>query len=179
MFICIGILLAIVLAAVAHKTIAMKMLPVYYEAEVLLHNGRKCTYSDYWGHDYINYKDPLWERATQEEKESKIHKCSKGRAFSQSKHWVRTELSDWFDRTVTKSEERKEARINNAIDPLRDKMREAVEDKLRVEAIVSELRNEPELTEQQKFDKVFAHFVDTAEEEKYLTIRAHPTRLEV
>lgn len=166
MFIWIGVLLTIVLAVAAHKAIAMKLLPVYYEAEVLLHNGRECENSYYWGHKYTSYETSRWRLASQEVKESKIHKCAKGRALAQSKRWILTEVNDWFERTSTKAEERKEARINNAIDPLRGKMREVVEDKLRVEAIVKELRNEPELTEQQKFDKVFAHFVDTADEAK-------------
>lgn len=100
---------------------------------------------------------------TAEEKEHEIHRCAKKRALYQSKQWVRTELSDWFDRTSTKAEERKEDRINKVLEPLRGQMQAKLEDKRRVEAIVQELRSEPQLTEQEKFDLVYAHFVDTAE----------------
>lgn len=75
---------------------------------------------------------------------------------------MRTELSDWFDRTSTKAEERKEASINKVLEPLRGQMQAKLEDKRRVEAIVQELRSEPLLTDQEKFDLVYAHFVDSA-----------------
>lgn len=165
MYIWIGIasLLVLVVSAVSlHKVVAMKLLATYYEAEVLQHNGRECstTYSYYSGtrHEYMGYTTYNWERTSEEEKERKIHSCAKNRALEQSRTWIRTELIDWTDRLITQAEERKQARINGVIDPLRDKAHQAAEDKRRVEAIVEELRKEPQLTEQEKFDKVFAHF---------------------
>lgn len=175
MFIWIGAasLLAVAVAVVAvHKAVAMKLLATYYEAEVLEHNGRECeiTYRyNIYGereHAYKGYETDWWKRSSKEEKESKIHNCAKKRALEQSKRWLRTELNDWFDKQATEAAERKEARINGVIDPLRGKMQEAMEDKRMVEAIVQELRNEPQLTEKEKFDKVFAYFETEAKEKK-------------
>lgn len=170
MFIWIGaaLLLAIALAIALHKVVAMRLLGVYYEAEVLKHNGRECEYRGYYigegdGHSYKGYETWAWERTSEKEKEKKIHNCAKRRALYQSKRWVRTELTDWFDRTCTRAEERKEASINKVLEPLRGQMQTKLEDKRRVEAIVQELRSEPQLTEQEKFDLVYAHFVDSAE----------------
>lgn len=168
MFIWIGVALvaAVSLVVAVHKAVAMKLLATYYEAEVLEHNGRECstTYSYYIGteHEYLDWNAYNWERTSEKEKERKIHNCAKKRALHQSKRWVRTELSDWFDRTATKAEERKEASINKVLEPLRGQMQAKLEDKRRVEAIVQELRSEPQLTEQEKFDLVYAHFVDSA-----------------
>lgn len=167
MFIWIGaaLLLAVVLDIVIHKAVAMRLLGVYYEAEVLEHNGRECVTDYLYGnrHSYKGYETWGWERTSEKEKERKIHKCAKKRAIYQSKRWVRTELSDWFDRTCTRAEERKEASVNKVLEPLRGQMQAKLEDKRRVEAIVQELRNEPLLTDQEKFDLVYAHFVDSAE----------------
>ena len=172
MFIWIGVAVvaAISLAVAVHKAIALKLLASYYEAEVLEHNGRECyTERSYYSgtrHEYRSWNIYNWERKTVEEKERKIHECAKKRALAQSKHWIRTELNDWSDRMIIKAAERKEARINGVIDPLRGKMQQALEDKRRVEAIVQELRNEPELTDLQKYELVYNHFVDTAHESK-------------
>lgn len=164
MFIWIGVALvaAVSLAVAVHKAVAMKLMASYYEAEVLVHNGRECEYGVYSGHSYQSYETPWWERTSEEEKEKKIHRCAKKRALHQSKRWVRTELYAWFDRTITKAEERKEASINKVLEPLRGQMQTKLEDKRRVETIVQELRSEPLLTDQEKFDLVYAHFVDTA-----------------
>lgn len=168
MFIWIAVasLLVLVVSSVAlHKFIAMKLLASYYEDEVLQHNGRYCELS-YRGH-IINDRDSLRGRHyTQEEKEERIHRCAKKRALAQSRKWIRTELNGWTDRMIIKSAERKEARVNSVIDPLREKAQQAVEDKRMVESIVQELRNAPTLTEQEKFDKVFAHFDASAKEKK-------------
>lgn len=172
MFIWIGVAVvaAISLAIALHKVVAMRLLGVYYEAEVLQHDGRECftDFSAFIGttHKYHPYETWGWERTSEKEKERKIHRCAKKRALYQSKRWVRTELSDWFDRTSTKAEERKEASINKVLEPLRGQMQAKLEDKRRVETIVQELRSEPLLTDQQKFDLVYAHFVDTAHETK-------------
>lgn len=171
MFIWIGAasLLAVAVAVVAvHKAVAMKMLATYYEAEVLEHNGRECEYNGYYigegdGHSYKGYETPWWERTSEEEKEKKIHKCAKKRALEQSRKWIRTELDAWTDRLIVKAEERKEASINKVLEPLRGQMQSKLEDKRRVEAIVQELRSEPLLTVQEKFDLVYAHFVDSAQ----------------
>lgn len=172
MFIWIGVaslLLLVVSAIKLHKLIGLKLLATYYEAEVLEHNGRECEYTGYYigegdGHSYKSWNTYNWERTSEAEKERKIHACAKRRALEQSRKWIRTELNEWTDRLITQAEERKEARINGVIDPLREKAHQAAEDKRRVEAIVQELRNEPQLTEQQKFEKVFAHFETEAKE---------------
>ena len=173
MFIWIGVaslLLLVVSLVKLHKIIALELLATYYEAEVLEHNGRECTttYSYYIGtvHEYLDWNTYNWERTSKEEKEHKIHECAKKRALEQSKNWIFTELYDWADRTAVRTQERREARINGVIDPLRDKAHQDAEDKRRVEAIVQELRKEPQLTEQEKFDKVFAHFETEAKENK-------------
>lgn len=167
MFVWIGaaLLLTIALAIALHKVVAMKLLGVYYEAEVLEHNGRECDTDYLYGnrHSYKGYETSWWERTSEKEKEKQIHKCAKKRALYQSKRWVRTELSDWFDRTCTRAEERKEASINKVLEPLRGQMQAKLEDTRRVEAIVQELRSEPLLTDQEKFDLVYTHFVDSAE----------------
>jgi hypothetical protein len=173
MFIWIGaasLLLLVVSLVKLHKIIALKLLATYYEAEVLEHNGRECatTYSYYIGteHEYLDWNRYNWERTSEEARERRIHECAKRRASAQSRQWILTELYDWADRTADRMQERKEARINGVIDPLRDKAHQAAEDKRRVEAIVQELRKEPQLTEQEKFDKVFAHFETDAKENK-------------
>lgn len=168
MFIWIGaaLLLAIAIAIALHKVVAMRLLGVYYEAEVLQHDGRECftDFSAFIGttHKYHPYETRWWKGLTPEERENKTHRCAKKRALYQSKRWVRTELSDWFDRTSTKAEERKEASINKVLEPLRGQTQAKLEDKRRVESIVQELRSEPLLTDQEKFDLVYAHFVDSA-----------------
>lgn len=173
MFIWIGAASLLILAVVLvklHKVIGLKLLGSYYEAEVLEHNGRECSIegSYYTGthHTYRDWNTYNWERTSPEKREKKIHECAKKRALVQSRKWIRTELNDWTDRLITQAVERKEARINGVIDPLRDKAHQAAEDKRRVEAIVQELRKEPQLTEKEKFDKVFAHFADKAKEKK-------------
>ena len=172
MFIWIGAsLLVLAVSAVAlYKLIGLKLLASYYEAEVLEHNGRECyTERSYYSgtrHEYRSWNIYNWERKSVEEKERKIHECAKKRALEQSRKWVRTELTDWADRTAIKAAERREARINGVIDPLLDKAHQAVEDKRMVESIVQELRNEPQLTDLQKYDKVYAHYVDNAKVKK-------------
>lgn len=169
MYIWIGVasLLVLVVSLVKlHKIIALKLLATYYEAEVLEHNGRECETGYYAGHSIRDYTTYNWNHTSKEAKERKIHECAKKRALEQSRTWIRTELNDWSDRMITEAVERKEARINGVIDPLRDKAHQAAEDKRRVEAIVQELRNEPQLTEQQKFEKIFAHFETEAKENK-------------
>lgn len=161
MYIWIGaasLLVLVVSVIKLHKLIGLKLLASYYEAEVLEHNGRECETRMCDGHSYKGYETARWGRYTQEEKEESIHRCAKQRALAQSRKWIRTELNDWTDRLIVKAHERKEARINGVIDPLRDKAHQAAEDKRRVEAIVEQLRKEPQLTEQEKFDKVFAYF---------------------
>lgn len=166
MFVWIGaaLLLTVALGIAIHKVVTMRLLGVYYEAEVLEHDGRECDTDYLYGnrHSYKDYETWWWERTSEKEKERKIHKCAKKRALYQSKRWVRTELNGWTDRLIVKAEERKEASINKVLEPLRGQMQEKLEDKRRVEAIVQELRSEPLLTDQEKFDLVYEHFVDSA-----------------